>query len=118
MTKRNRSTAIILMHCPDQKGVVAAVTTYLYGHQANIVDLDQHVDEEHQHFFMRVEWELEGFALDRSAIGEDFSDNIADRFSMEWQLHFNDQPLRMAIFVSKSTHCLYDLVQRFHSDMR
>ena len=110
MGKLADKTAIILMHCPDQKGLVAAVTDYLFQYQANIVDLDQHVDRSSQQFFMRVEWELDGFKLDRDAIAGDFSRNIADKYQMKWQLHFGDVPLRIAVFVSKMSHCLYDLV--------
>ncbi|NND07012.1 MAG: formyltetrahydrofolate deformylase [Saprospiraceae bacterium] len=115
MGKLSEKTAIILMHCPDQKGLVAAVTDYLFQYQANIVDLDQHVDRSSQQFFMRVEWELDGFKLDRDAIATDFSSNIAEKYQMKWQLHFGDVPLRIAVFVSKMSHCLYDLVQRYKS---
>ena len=113
--KNGKHTAILLMHCDDQKGLVAAVTQYLYDLRANIVDLDQHVDKESSHFFMRVEWELDGFSLPRPEIREDFTTNIADKFNMEFQLHFSDVPQRMAIFVSKMSHCLYDLIQRYMS---
>ncbi len=109
------SRAILLMHCPDQKGLVAAVTTYLYNLKANIVDLDQHVDLESQQFFMRVAWEIDGFALAREEIRDDFQEKIADQFAMEFQLHITDRPLRMAIFVSRLSHCLYDLLQRYMS---
>lgn len=113
--KNGKHTAILLMHCDDQKGLVAAVTQYLFDLRANIVDLDQHVDKESSHFFMRVEWELDGFSLPRPEIREDFTTNIADKFNMEFQLHFSDVPQRMAIFVSKMSHCLYDLIQRYMS---
>ncbi len=113
--KNGKHTAILLMHCDDQKGLVAAVTQYLYDLKANIVDLDQHVDQEASHFFMRVEWELDGFSLPRPEIREDFRSNIADKFNIEFQLHFSDVPQRMAIFVSKMSHCLYDLIQRYMS---
>lgn len=109
------SRAILLMHCPDQKGLVAAVTTYLFNLKANIVDLDQHVDLESQQFFMRVTWEIDGFALAKEEIRDDFQEKIADRFAMEFQLHITDRPLRMAIFVSRLSHCLYDLLQRYMS---
>ena len=115
MSKPSDKTAIILMHCADQKGLVAAVTDYLFHHKANIVDLDQHVDRASQQFFMRVEWELEGFNLKRDDIYLDFNEKIARRYDMDWQLHFSDVPLRIAIFVSKMSHCLYDLVQRYKS---
>ncbi len=103
------------MHCPDRKGLVAAVTEYLFLHKANIVDLDQHVDRDAQHFFMRVEWELDGFDIERDEIAQDFENSIAGKYDMKWHLHFSDVPLRIAIFVSKMSHCLYDLVQRYKS---
>lgn len=108
-------TAILIMHCPDQKGMVAAVTSYLYDLNANIVDLDQHVDLDSKQFFMRVAWELEGFALDRDKISQDFRERIADRFAMKFELRIALKPLRMAVFVSKMSHCLYDLLQRYMS---
>ena len=113
MKTKKKESAIILMHCAVQKGLVAAVTNYLYHHRANILDLDQHVDREDQRFFMRVRWDLQGFQLLREDIAEDFQREIADRFGMQWQLYFGDQPLRMAIFVSKASHCLFDMLQRF-----
>jgi len=108
-------TAILLMHCPDRPGVVAAVTRFLAGHGANIVDLDQHVDRAEGVFFMRVRWELEGFDLDAEAFAAAFRRDIADRFNAVWQLHHRDRPLRLALFVSKMSHCLYDLLSRWQS---
>lgn len=108
-------TATLLMHCPDQPGVVAAVTRFLAGHGANIVDLDQHVDRADGVFFMRVRWELEGFTLDAGAFSQAFQTTIADPFQAVWQLHDNARPLRMALFVSKMSHCLYDLLSRWQS---
>ena len=117
MKKKNDSTplAVILMHCPDQKGLVAAVTNYLFSLQANIVDLDQHVDLDSGQFFMRVAWELEGFVLPADGIADDFKMNIADKFDMKFQLHITDRPMRMAVFVTRLSHCLYDLLQRYKS---
>ena len=85
------------MHCPDQKGLVAAVTQYLYGLNANILDLDQYVDHEDQHFFMRVRWDLMGFQLSRTEMEEDFGSKIADLFQVSWQLYFSADTMRMAI---------------------
>jgi formyltetrahydrofolate deformylase len=107
--------AILLMHCPDQKGLVAVVTRYLFELNANVVDLDQHVDPGSEHFFMRVAWELEGFNLDETQIKVDFQEKIAHKYQMKFQLHITKQSLRMAIFVSKMSHCLYDLLQRYMS---
>ncbi|NND31664.1 MAG: formyltetrahydrofolate deformylase, partial [Saprospiraceae bacterium] len=107
--------AILLMHCPDQKGLVAAVTQYLFSRQANIIDLDQHVDTESQQFFMRVAWEINGLLEEEKQIARDFETKIAARFNMKFQLHITDRPQRMAVFVSKLSHCLYDLIQRYMS---
>jgi formyltetrahydrofolate deformylase len=103
------------MHCRDQKGLVAAVTQYLYQLKANIVDLDQHVDLPSEQFFMRVAWELAGFNLRQDQIEDDFRTKIADKYQIDFQLHFTGQPLRMAVFVSKLSHCLYDLLGRYMS---
>lgn len=115
MAERRARTATLLMHCPDRPGVVAAVTRFLATHGANIVDLDQHVDRAEGVFFMRVRWELEGFALDAEAFEAAFRSGIADHFDAVWQLHHQDRPLRLALFVSKMSHCLYDLLSRWQS---
>lgn len=103
------------MHCPDRPGLVAAVTHFLADNGANIIDLDQHVDRAEGVFFMRVKWELDGFALSPADFGERFGPEIAEPFAATWQLHSDDRPLRMAIFVSKMSHCLYDLLSRWQS---
>jgi formyltetrahydrofolate deformylase len=114
MTKH--STAILLVHCPDQPGIVAAVSDFLYKNKGNVISLDQHVDREISHFFMRVEWELEGFAIPQEKVEDYFSTLIGERFQMQWQLHFTSQIPRMAVFVSKVSHCLYDILQRWASN--
>lgn len=108
-------TATLLMHCPDRPGVVSAVTRFLAENGANIVDLDQHVDRADGVFFMRVRWELDGFSLDAAGFEAAFRATIADPFDAVWQLHYNARPLRMALFVSRMSHCLYDLLSRWQS---
>lgn len=115
MANGGKNTAILLMHCPDQMGLVAAVTDFLHKNNGNVITLDQHVDREAQHFFMRVEWELEGFMIPKEKIADYFGTLIGTRFRMKWQLHFSDHLPRMAIFVSKASHCLYDILQRYSS---
>ncbi len=110
-----KNTAILLMHCRDQTGLVAAVTDFLHKNNGNIIDLDQHVDRDNEHFFMRVEWELEGFAIPETKIDDFFGVLIGQRYDMQWELHFSQRPTRLAIFVSKYTHCLYDILQRYIS---
>ncbi|MFQ5901315.1 MAG: formyltetrahydrofolate deformylase [Thermodesulfobacteriota bacterium] len=116
-TKRDSKSdsAILLIHCPDRKGLVASVTEFIFKNNGNIIYLDQHVDTQKQVFFMRVEWELENFTIPTGKIGEYFQNLIAERYGMQWRLHFSDETLRMAIFVSKLPHCLYDILSRCQS---
>ncbi|HEY1217751.1 MAG TPA: formyltetrahydrofolate deformylase [Bryobacteraceae bacterium] len=104
-----RDTAVLLIDCPDRKGLVAAVASALFSHGANITHADQHQDHEAGLFFMRVEWALEGFALDR--FREEFAP-IADGLSMRWRLALMAERPRVAIFVSQYLHCLVDLLHR------
>ncbi len=103
--------AILLLSAPDQKGITAAVTDFVFGRGGNIVDADQHADKDANVFFMRVKWELGGFNVSRDHIAEEFRP-IADRFQMNWELYFDDQPPKVAVFVSKHLHCLHDLMYR------
>jgi formyltetrahydrofolate deformylase len=108
------ASAILLICCPDQQGIVCAVTDFLMRHKGNIIDLEQHTDTEDGAFFMRVEWDLDGFDLPRDQIAEKFR-LIADRHQMRYELHFSDYRPRVAIFVSKFSHCIHDLLARWHS---
>jgi formyltetrahydrofolate deformylase len=108
-------SAILLIHCPDQKGIVVAITEFIYRNGGNILYLDQHVDAVQRVFFMRVEWDLENFALPAGGIGAAFSDGVARRFAMQWQLHFSDEVPRMALFVSRQSHCFYDVLARYEA---
>ncbi|MBX2815392.1 MAG: formyltetrahydrofolate deformylase [Saprospiraceae bacterium] len=108
-------TATLLIHCPDKKGIVAEVTRFLLSYDANIVEIEQHVDTDWEHFFMRVEWQLIDFEIPKPEIGKQFDAVIAKRYHMEWSLHFSDDVPCMAIFVTKLTHCLYDILQRVES---
>lgn len=104
--------AILLVSCPDQRGLVSAVADFIRRHSGNIVYLDQHVDTEHGQFFMRVEWGLEGFGLDDDALADIFQADVAAPLRMVWQLHYSDRRPRVAIFATKAGHCLYDLLSR------
>ncbi len=112
---KTETSAILLISCPDQQGIVCAVTDFLLRHKGNVIDLEQHTDTEEAAFFMRVEWELDGFTLRRDQIDEKFSP-IAERHQMKHELHFSDDRRRMAIFVSKFSHCIHDLLARWHAD--
>lgn len=106
--------AILIVQCPDQKGIVAAVSRFLYQYSGNILEVDQYVDQEIGRFFMRAAWELDSFDLKKSAIPDRFQAEVADQFKMEFTLHFNFPKPRMAIFVSKLSHCLFDILGRYH----
>lgn len=113
--KKKQRSAILLINCPDRRGLVASVTRFISQHNGNILTLDQYVDVEREIFFMRVEWDLDGFTVPTERIGEEFGGTIAERFGMEWRLHLSDEVPRLAIFVSKLSHCLYDILSRCQS---
>jgi formyltetrahydrofolate deformylase len=110
MTEQQLGT--LLISCPDQKGIVAAVAQTLYGHGANIVDADQHTDAAEGVFFQRVEFRLDAFDLARADILPALAPTI-ERLSMRCQLRFSDERPKVAILVSKQAHCLYDLLARW-----
>ena len=95
-----KNSAILLVDCPDRKGLVAAIGEFLYRHDANILHADQHQDPERNVFLMRVEWDLAGFDFDLNDFTKLF-EPIAMRYSMRWRLERSDRPHRLAIFVSK-----------------
>jgi formyltetrahydrofolate deformylase len=106
--------AILLISSPDKKGITATVTDFVYSNGGNIVHAEQHIDEQDNVFFMRIEWSLDGFKIEKEKIAENFRP-IADKFSMKWDLDFNDRLPKVSIFVSKHLHCLYDLLLRYKS---
>ena len=108
-----KPTAILLLHCPDQQGIISEVTKFITDNKGNIVYLDQYVDRVDGVFFMRIEWELDGFLIPREKIEEYVKTLYSGRFNLTFHLYFNDIRPRMAIFVSKMSHCLYDLLARY-----
>jgi formyltetrahydrofolate deformylase len=108
-------SAILLVHCPDKEGLVVAITNFISSNGGNILYLDQHVDSEKHRFFMRVEWDLERFAITGDHIGERFNAAVGAHFDMLWQLYFSDDRPRMALFVSKLPHCFYDILARYEA---
>ncbi len=115
MTTAETRTATLLVHCRDQRGLVAAVSDFIARNDGNIVYFDQHVDDSQGVFFMRVEWALAGFRLAPGEIGPAFEQDLGHRYAMAWRLHFSDHVPRMAVFVSRLPHCLYDLLSRWQS---
>lgn len=108
-----KPTAIMLLHCPDRPGIITEITKFITDNKGNIVYLDQYVDREDGMFFMRIEWALEDFLIPRDKIYEYVETLYAQRYQMTFNLYFNDERPRMAIFVSKMSHCLYDLLARY-----
>lgn len=115
MSKKPIDSAILLVHCDDRPGLVASVTRFIQQYGGNILDLDQHTDKQNKKFFMRVEWELSGFSLAGSGIGDRFSAEVAEKFSMQFRLLLSGQKPRMAVFVSQMFHCLYDILSRYQA---
>lgn len=109
-----RNTAVLLVACPDRKGLVAAIANFLYRHGANILHADQHQDSAAGLFLMRVEWALDGFDLGLHRFDEAFAP-VAAEYVMRWELKLSSVKPRMAIFVSKFDHCLADLLYRWHA---
>ena len=106
-----RHTAVLLISCPDQKGLVAAIADFLLLQNANILHADQHQDAELKLFLMRVEWDLADFSLDLADFAAAFGP-IAERFGMTWRLAESSRKPRLAVVVSKFDHCLADLLYR------
>ena len=104
-------TATLLIHCPDRPGLVHDVTGFISSHQGNIIDLQQHIDPEQNAFFMRLEWSLEKFTLEGEEI-ESRLQPMARRHEMQMRLHFASRRKRVALFVTKENHCIYDLLAR------
>ncbi len=105
------NTATLLIHCPDRPGLVHDVTGFIFAHGGNILDLQQHIDAAENAFFMRLEWSLENFTLEQGEIADRLAP-MARRHQMQWQLHFSSTRRRLALFVTKENHCLYDLLAR------
>lgn len=105
------NNAILLISCPDQKGITAAVTAFVFENGGNIIDANQHIDEQTNTFFMRIEWSLAGFKVPQGKIADVFK-TVAKGFGMTWHLYFSGDKPRVAIFVSQHLHCLYDLLLR------
>ena len=105
--------AQLLLHCPDKPGIIAQVTNFITVNKGNIVYLDQYVDHVENIFFMRIEWELDGFLIPKEKIEDYFQTLYAQKYDMSFRLYFTDYKPRMAVFVSKMSHCLYDLLARY-----
>ncbi|MGW9686999.1 formyltetrahydrofolate deformylase [Flagellimonas sp. 2504JD1-5] len=104
----------LLIHCNDQPGIISSVTHFIQSKGGNIVYLDQHVDKEAGVFFMRLTSEFEHvFSL--VDFKQAFNTKLAKQYAMSWDIHMDGQKPKMALFVSKYNHCLYDLLSRYNS---
>lgn len=105
----------ILIHCPDRSGLICTVTGFIHTQGGNIIYIDQHVDKESGELFMRLESEFsdEGFTIDK--FKSIFDSTLAEKFQIKWSIHTDEIKPKMALFVSKYNHCLYDLLSRFNS---
>ena len=112
-TTPTHNNAVILMHCPDQPGIIAVITEFINTNGGNILYLDQYVDRVNGIFYMRVEWDLDKFLIPKEKINDYFFTLYAQRYNMVYRLSFTDRKQRMAIFVSKMSHCLYDILARY-----
>ena len=111
---RTKNSAILLISCPDQKGLNAAIADFIFRNNGNILHADEHQDEDLGLFLMRVEWNLAGFAIEMKDFPRHFAP-IAEKFQMQWRLAASNHRPNVALFVSKFDHCLADLLYRHRS---
>ena len=107
--KTRKNSAILLMHCPDQSGIVANITQFIVANNGNILALEQHVDHQTDIFFMRIEWDLDSFWIPEEKIEEKFQP-LADKYGMIWKLHFGHRKERLGVIVSEQAHCLHEII--------
>ena len=107
------TAAKLLLHCPDKPGILAEVTDFITVNKGNIIYLDQYVDHVENIFFMRIEWELKDFLVPQEKIEDYFRTLYGQKYEMDFRLYFSDVKPRMAIFVSKMSHCLFDMLARY-----
>ena len=107
------TTAKLLLHCPDKPGILAEVTDFITVNKGNIIYLDQYVDHVENIFFMRIEWELKDFLVPQEKIEDYFRTLYGQKYEMDFRLYFSDVKPRLAIFVSKLSHCLFDMLARY-----
>ncbi|GAA3585473.1 formyltetrahydrofolate deformylase [Snuella lapsa] len=105
----------ILIHCKDSPNIIASVTNFIAQRNGNIVYIDQHVDREQNIFFMRLESEFTIPSFSTNTFKETFKNGLAKTFEMKWRIYSSEKKPRMALFVSKYDHCLYDILGRYNS---
>lgn len=105
----------ILIHCKDRSNIIATVTNFIANKNGNIVYLDQHVDNQQDIFFMRIESEFSKDDFSTDVFKTCFKSDLADKLNMKWRIYDSDQKPKMALFISKYDHCLYDILGRYNS---
>jgi len=109
-------TIILKLTCEDKKGIIAKISSFIYEHSGNIVNLDQYTDKEKNLFFMRLEWEEAGFNIDEKKINSKFNNFLSkNNINGEFNIYFSKNLQKLSIFVSKYDHCLFDLLLRHKS---
>ena len=107
---------IVLINCNDRQGIIASVTNFIQQQSGNIVYIDQHLDTENSMFFIRLECEFDKATFSVEKFEENFAETFAEKFNMNWQLFDADLKPKMALFVSKYEHCLYDILSRYSAN--
>ena len=105
----------LLIHCKDQPNIIASVTNFMAKNDGNIVYIDQHVDREQDIFFMRLECEFISDSFSIEEFKYSFSKSLAEKFNLKWRIYSAERKPKMALFVSKYDHCLYDILGRYNS---
>jgi len=105
--------AIMLLSCPDRTGLVSRLSHFVFERGGNILDLDEHVDLENKHFFIRIAWDIQNFSIPETEINNAFTP-LAREFNAQWKINLADKKMRVAIFVSRHDHCLQELLWRHH----
>ena len=106
-------TAVLTLSCPDRAGLVAKLSGFIHNHNGNIISLNEFVDSDSKTFFFRVAWDLENFSLEGDKLSREFS-RLLMEMNADWDIHFSDNKLKVAIFVSKYDHCIRDILWRYH----
>ncbi len=108
-------SATLLINCMDKKGIVASVANFISSNNGNIVSLEQHIDGLKNMFFMRVKWDIKDFKIKKEDINFEFQKECGEKFEIKWQIFFSNEKPKIALFVSKLSHCLYDILYRYYS---
>jgi len=110
---QENKVAIMLLSCPDRTGLVSRLSHFVFERGGNILDLDEHVDLENKHFFIRIAWDIQNFSIPETEINNAFTP-LAREFNAQWKINLADKKMRVAIFVSRHDHCLQELLWRHH----